>query len=252
MYEKPIVDISRRTPNYTGRVTVLICTPDSNGARFRLCYGSVMATTQGEEYDLRIMDNRKHSGFSHQTELNKALDNADGVLITLDDDVIVAGNWYRNLLAQIGAGVGMVSCSSSDPLGNLRTRGATFNKEGVAKLWRGHIDAPISVPCTGSFCCAFNVPLWPSGLRFSHEYNKYCFDPDMCFRLWEHELSTITIPDVVIHDSGGAMRDLGIDRAPLFARDQLVFKRIWINTGRLAALYAKYSDRWPEPLRAIQ
>jgi GT2 family glycosyltransferase len=187
------------------------------------------------------MDNRRDPDFSHQRELNKAILTADGPIITLDDDVIVSGNWYQALLYQARCNVGFVACSASDSLGRLRTRGATFTQQGKAVLWRGDMDKPAYVPCSGSFCCLLNVTEWPAGLRFSLEYKKYCFDPDLCFQLWEHGLSCIAIPETIIHESGGAIKETTANRAALFQHDERVFKAKWIDTRRLQQVYDLYS-----------
>jgi hypothetical protein len=88
------------------RPTILICTPDIKSPRFHTCLDSVLETTQGEQYDLHIVDNRRDPNFSHQRELNRVILTADGPIITLDDDVIVSGNWYQALLYQARCNVG--------------------------------------------------------------------------------------------------------------------------------------------------
>ena len=232
------------------RVSILICTPDSTSMRFRRCYNSLLTTTKGHSYDLRIFDNRGDKDFSHITEINKALDIADGPMVTIDDDVVLEGNWLDALLNQVTPTVGIVSCTSTNERGQIRSKGATFTKHGVAKLLRREINEPIFVPCTGSCCSLINTPTL-GGLRYSHEYKKYCFDPDLSFRLWERSISTIVVPEKVWHDSGGTMRDLGIDRRPFAQADEATFKKKWIDTGRLQELYDRHSLLWPEELRSI-
>ena len=234
------------------RLSILICTPRLRSERTYRCLNALNDTTIDIDYDLIIIDNRNRADFSHAREMNKAIRIAEGPLLVLDDDVIVSGDWLRNMLTCLGPGVGAVSCGAAASSGQLRTRGCTFRKDGEAVLWRGNIDGPVMVPATGSFCLLLNLPAWPAGLEFSREYHKYFFDPDLLLRLWEHGLSTITVPDVIIHESGGTMRDNGIDRAPLFAKDRETFRRTWIDTGRLDALYRNYSHHWPEELRVIK
>lgn len=232
------------------RISILICTPDSQSPRFVRCYESLIKTTRGMAYDLMIHDNRRNLEFSHQTEINRALDISPGPLLTIDDDVVLSGAWLEAMLEQLGPGVGIISPSSTDTMGRIRSRGATFRRNGSAVLYRGEISAPIYVPCVGSCCSLINTAAL-AGMRYSLEYQKYCFDPDMSFRLWERGLSTIVIPEKIIHDSGGTMRDLGINRKPLFRHDEEVFRKNWINTGRLEEVYKLYSHHWPEELRSI-
>lgn len=245
MYEYPIA-----RPATGGRLSILICTPDSNGVRFRRCYDALKNTTQGIPYDLRIFDNGGNPDFSHAREINKALSITDGPLLTMDDDVVVSGNWLQALLDQLSPSVGIISPTSTLMDGRVRQRGATFTSNGKAVLFRGEIEAPIYVPCVGSCCSLINTVALRE-LRYSREYKKYCFDPDLSFRLWERGISTMVIPEKVIHDSGGAMRDMGIDRAPIEAHDGAVLKRIWIDSGRLQALCERHSHLWPEELRRI-
>ena len=245
IYDYPLHETAKQ-----GRLTILVCTPDSHSPRFVRCYESLIKTTQGMDYDLHIFDNRKRKDFSHAAEINRALDIAEGPLLTMDDDVVLSGNWLPAMLAQLGPGVGIVSPSTTFPDGRILSRGATFRRNGEAVLFRGEISAPIYVPCVGSCCSLINTQAL-AGMRYSLEYQKYCFDPDMSFRLWERGLSTIVIPEIIIHDSGGTMRDLGINRKPLFRHDEEVFRKNWINTGRLDDVYERYSHHWPEELRRI-
>lgn len=246
MYEHPVS--SHTTGN---RLSILVCTPKLRSERTYRCLNALNDSTLGIEYDLIIMDNRGRADFSHAREMNKAIRIAEGPLLVLDDDVIVSGDWLRNMLVCLGPGVGAVSPSAAASSGQMRTRGCTFRRDGEAVLWRGNIDGPTCVPGTGSFCLLLNLPAWPAGLEFSLEYKKYFFDPDLLLRLWEHNLSTITTPDIIIHESGGTMREQHIDRAPLMAHDRQLFKRTWIDTGRLERLYEMYSHHWPAALRSI-
>lgn len=232
------------------RLSILICTPDSMSSRFRKCYDSLLGTTQDHEYALRIFDNRGDPNFSHIKQINKAIDIADGPLVTIDDDVVLEGQWLNALLKQVTPTVGIVSCTSTNEKGQIRSKGATFTKQGVAKLLRREINEPIFVPCTGSCCSLINVPVLRE-LRYSQEYKKYCFDPDLSFRLWERGLSTIVVPEKVWHDSGGTMRDLAIDRRPFMKTDEATLKAKWIDTGRLQEVYDRFSPLWPEELRRI-
>ncbi len=245
LYDYPVFE-----PKKQGRLTILICTPDSQSQRFVRCCESLIATTRGMAYDLMIHDNRRNLEFSHQTEINRALDISPGPLLTIDDDVVLSGAWLEAMLAQLGPGVGIISPSTTFPDGRILSRGATFRRNGEAVLFRGEISAPIYVPCIGSCCSLINTHAL-GGMRYSLEYEKYCFDPDMSFRLWERGLSTVVIPEKIIHDSGGTMRDLGINRKPLFRHDEEVFRKNWINTGRLDDVYERYSHHWPEELRRI-
>lgn len=230
--------------------TILICTPDSAAIRFRRCYNAILETTKDMQYDLLIFDNRYDKTFSHIQQLNKAISITDGPLITVDDDVIVAGNWLEALLNQVTPHVGIVSCTSVTENGRILSKGATFRRDGVAILLRRDMKEIIHVPCVGSCCSLINTPVL-NGLRYSTEYQKYCFDPDLSFRLWERSLATIVIPEKVIHDSGGTMRDLHIDRTPLIKLDQEVFRKKWIETERLHEVYDRFSHLWPEELRRI-
>jgi len=232
------------------RMSILICTPDSTSNRFRQCYNAVLETTRDFTYDLRIFDNRGSVNFSHIREINKAIDIADGPLITIDDDVIVSGNWLGAMLNQLVPSVGIISCTSTNERGQIRSKGATFRKDGVAVLLKREINDPIYVPCVGSCCSLINVSVL-NGLRYSTEYQKYCFDPDLSFRLWEKGLSTVVIPEKVFHDSGGTMRDLNIDRKPFMRADEEVLRKKWIETYRLQEIYDRHSHLWPEELRRI-
>lgn len=245
VYDYPVFE-----PKRQGRLTILICTPDSQSPRFVRCYKSLCSTTRGMAYDLMIYDNRRNLEFSHQTEINRALDISPGPLLTMDDDVVLSGDWLPAMLAQLGPGVGIISPSSTDTMGRIRSRGATFRRNGSAALFRGDIKAPIYVPCVGSCCSLINTAAL-AGMRYSHEYKKYCFDPDMSFRLWERGLSTVVIPEKIIHDSGGTMRDLGIDREPYMRHDEEVFRKKWIDSGRLDELYERHAHLWPEGLQKI-
>lgn len=245
VYDYPVFE-----PKKQGRLTILICTPDSQSPRFVRCYESLIKTTQGIDYDLHIFDNRRRKDFSHAAEINRALDIAEGPLLTMDDDVVLSGNWLPAMLAQLGPGVGIISPSSTDTMGRIRSRGATFRRNGSAALFRGDIKAPIYVPCVGSCCSLINTAAL-AGMRYSHDYKKYCFDPDMSFRLWERGLSTVVIPEKIIHDSGGTMRDLGIDREPYMRHDEEVFRKKWIDSGRLDELYERHAHLWPEGLQKI-
>ena len=123
VYDYPVFE-----PKKQGRLTILICTPDSQSPRFVRCYKSLCSTTRGMAYDLMIYDNRRNLEFSHQTEINRALDISPGPLLTMDDDVVLSGDWLPAMLAQLGPGVGIISPSSTDTMGRIRSRGATFRR----------------------------------------------------------------------------------------------------------------------------
>jgi len=233
----------------SGRLSLLVCTPDRYSKRTVRCLSAIRDTTKGIEYDLVLLDNRNRKDFSHARDMNRAIDMCEGPLCVLDDDVVVSGGWLEHMLYQLAPDVGAVGCSSSNMRGKIRARGCSISGDGEPVLWNGDIDHPIRVPATGSCCLLLNLPVWPSGFRFSLEYKKYFFDPDALLRLWECNLATVIVPDVVLHESGGAMKELHINRDILSGYDKGVFRRKWIDTGRYSSLEAHYGGEWHGPLR---
>lgn len=210
------------------RVSVLVCTPDSSTARFKRCYDSILATTKGLSYDLRIVDNRHTDKFSQQAEINKAISIADGPVINMDDDVIVQGDWFCGLLNRATPEVGLICCNMT-------------NKSPIA--------TPIIAPATGLCCTLLNAPVWPKHIQVDTEYKKYFFDPDLCLQLWEAGLQCKVIPEMIHHESGGAMAELGLDRMGPHALDKARFRQKWIDSGHYAALSERYRGVWKFEIR---
>ena len=209
------------------RVSVLVCTPDSTTERFRKCYDAIIATTKGISFDLRIVDNRKTTEFSQQREINMATRCASGPVINMDDDVVVEGDWFPALLEEVRPEVGMACCS-------------TYTSKPITER--------IIVPTTGLCCTLLNVPVWPTRQMISYEYKKYFFDPDLCLSLWQHDLQSIVIPNKIVHDSGGGMRELRINRKPLFDYDKVIFRQNWIDSGKYEIIKLRHGHLWDAPI----
>lgn len=233
----------------SGRLSVLVCTPDRYSKRTVRCLNALRDTTRGIEYDLILLDNRNRKDFSHARDMNRVIDMCEGPLVVMDDDVLVKGAWLSHMLEELGPDVGAVGCSNSNVRGKIRTRGCSISGDGDPILWNGDIDHSIRVPATGSCCLLLNLPVWPAELRFSLEYKKYFFDPDALLRLWECNLATVIVRDVVLHESGGTIKERAVNRAMLYAHDKGVFRRKWIDTGRYSSLERHYGGEWHGPLR---
>jgi len=205
------------------RVSVLICTPDSSTDRFKRCYDAVLETTKGISYDLRIVDNRRTDKFSQQNEINKAIQIADGPVINMDDDVIVQGQWFTGLLDRVTPEVGLICCNMTN---------------------KSPIKAPITVAATGLCCTLLNAPVWTNDILVDPGYKKYFFDPDLCLQLWEAGLQCKVIPEMIHHENGGAMAELGLDRYGPHAFDKAKFRARWIDSGRYETLKETYKDTW--------
>lgn len=205
------------------RISILVCTPDSSTERFKRCYDAILETTKGLSYDLRIVDNRRTTRFSQQNEINKALSIADGPLINMDDDVIVKDNWFAGLLDRVTPEIGLICCNMTN---------------------KSPIPQPITVAATGLCCTLLNAPVLPKSIIVDPEYKKYFFDPDLCLQLWSVGLQCKVVPEMIYHESGGAMEELGLDRFGPHAIDKARFRERWITNGRYAELSEKYKDVW--------
>ena len=240
VYDYPVFE-----PKKQGRLTILICTPDSQSPRFVRCYESLIKTTQGIDYDLHIFDNRRRKDFSHAAEINRALAMADGPIITLDDDVTVTGDWLPAMLEAATENVAIVALSVWRNPSHLWSRALSFDAKGKPINWKGEITQPTAVPAACSCCWLINDP----DMRMSLDYTKYYFDPDACFHAWHRGQRVIVLPQPVYHEGAGATRDSGGNVAALVDRDRAVFRRTWITSGWLADLRAQYGAIWPEDLQ---
>lgn len=205
------------------RPSILVCTPDSASRRFQDCLAAILATTRGIPFDLRIVDNRFSTCFSQQDEINRQIETATGPVVNMDDDVVVRGDWLPALLDLARPDVGFACCNTTD---------------------RPAIEKPLCVPWTGLCCALLNVPVWPDGLRVDTSYKKYFFDPDLCLAVWEAGLKVMVSPAAVTHNSGGAVKEMGLDRQTLYDADKALFRQTWIDTGRYAALEGLYGHTW--------
>lgn len=227
------------------KISILICTPDQHSLRFQACLDSVYHTTRGIPCSVMVLDNRGDPNFSHATEINRALTTVDGPLVTLDDDVIVTGDWLPAMMEAASPNVGIIACSVWRNSNLLWSRALTFDQTGKVRNWKGDITHATPVPAACSCCWLINDP----DMRMSRDYTKYYFDPDACFHAWHRGQRVIVLPQPVYHEGAGATRDSAGNVAAIVDRDRAVFERTWITSGWLADLRAQYGALWPEDLR---
>lgn len=237
--------------------TILICTPDHRSRRFEQCLASVTETCAGVDHEVVIFDNRCDPEFSHSRAINRALSIAGDALVTLDDDVVVQGDWLAQMLDAARGDVGIVTCSVYRDATRLNSRAWTCDRDGRPKNWRGEITDPVYVPAACSCCmlirpnvaqaaCASGSAAVP--LRASTDYAKYYFDPDLCLSAWEYGVKVVTVPAPIIHKGAGYTQESGQDVKGLLAHDRSLFRERWLDSGRLRALRNKYESLWPETL----
>ena len=95
----------------TGKVSILVCSPDFDRPLAKKCLESIKAHTTGFEYELLSLENGKYGSFSHPEEINRAMDFARGEhFVTLDDDIEVTPGWLEALLVHSAPDVGAVGC----------------------------------------------------------------------------------------------------------------------------------------------
>lgn len=210
------------------RVSILVCTPDSSTPRFQKCYRSILATTKGKSYDLRIVDNRHTDKFSQQREINKAIAIADGPVINLDDDTEMLAGWYECLLDHYTSDTGLLCCNTAD---------------------RSEISESMRVPVTGLCCALLNPGILTRGATVDEAYAKYFFDHDLCLRIWECGMTVSVVPSQIIHNSGGGVREMGLNRMALYSKDKIRFRETWIDSGRYSAIESTRLSEWNGRIR---
>lgn len=231
---------------------ILICTPDSRSERFKQCYDSLQTTTRGITYNLLVRDNRNSTKFNHAREMSKALATADGDLITLDDDVVLTGVWLEAMLDAVDPHTGIVATTEYKDPGMLWRRGWYCDSEGKPLRWNGYIDVPQCVPAVSSCCMLITQQTRHPGInRYvapNPVYQKYYFDPDMCLNCWQQGLQVKVIPEHCIHSGQGAIRESGVNVAPILNADRLYFKQRWLDSGIYAEMKKDYIGTWPEEI----
>ncbi|MCP5046504.1 MAG: glycosyltransferase [bacterium] len=225
-------------------VTILICTPDINSELTVKCIESVKQHTSDTlNYELLIFENGKFGSFQHPMEINRALEIARGdVLVTLDDDVEVTRGWLKSMIKLAKPDVGVVGCyqlnSQEQKKDTLRHVGGWVDGNGNVFHHTKKIKAPINVPFVGSACFLIN----DKNLRFSLNYKKYYQEVDLCLRSWEKGKKVVVAPHPIYHYGWGQMINLGYTREDVLdisESDKIIFKKEWIDTGRLFSIYDK-------------
>ena len=253
MYEKPIANMATK-PATPFSIDILICTPDMRSERFKRTLESVYSTTRGIRSNIQVYDNRGDPQFSHAIAINKAAAQCSGNLVTLDDDVIVQGDWLEACLDCIKPDVAFVAPSVTRH-NTPWCRAWTTNEIGKPLRWWEDITEPVDVPAMGS-CCIVYSQRATQMLRRDEGYLHYYGDPALCLQAWDRGFNTITIPQTIQHnnDQKSAIEP-GCNRYEMFATqknvlqiDRAKFVKDWITSGRLARLILRYKNEWPQGL----
>jgi len=228
-------------------VTLLTCTPDQTTDLFRRHITALKPSTIGCEH--LVFDNRWSGDFNHAREINRASRIARGrFLVTMDDDVIVRGEWLEALLdAQARHGAAVVG-------GIHRWADERINHTGGWVMWDGRgnhfddaIDADGCFPYVCSAICLIDleqVRAWD--VAFDEGFRKYFQEVDFCMRVWEHGGLVVSTPACdVYHLVGQAMKSRADHKAVDHA-DKLRFIDRWMSTGRFASVMQSRQDalRW--------
>ena len=223
------------------RVSILICTPDIQSEFTKRCTDSVKKYTKGFTYELIYLENGNFHDFNHAREMNRAMSLALGdYFVTLDEDVEVTPNWLESLLACAEDDVGVVGCmnldSSTNKEDHIRYTGTWFDNNGDVQAFNEKINEPIYSPWVCSCCILINN----KKLKFNEKYEKYYFEADFCYRIWESGQRVVVAPHSIYHYTQGTLKTMGHDQSSMtemILRDRVLFKKIWVETGRMQKLY---------------
>jgi len=221
-------------------VTILVCSPDIDSRLFRESCSSLKAHTK-VKYDLVVHETGKRGYFNHASELNRALASKTGnKFITLDDDVELTPGWDEALLDIADNDTGAVGCVNlnmrQSHKGTTRYVFSVFNNEGNVFP----VNDPISEFSYSPYCCSCVMLINDDDVRFSEAYQKYYHEGDLCLELWEKGKVVKVSPHEIYHYGSGTMEELGYkseDIKSISNSDRLVFKKKWIDTGRLREVY---------------
>lgn len=235
------------------KVTILLCTPDMQTAITRRCLESLSACTRQENYKLVLSDNRRDGAFSHPHELNKCLETLDTeYLVSLDDDVVLTPGWLERMLEVMerDPSAGAVGCVHTFADGTLNHSGGALYYAGGS--WKSRqsvmpLDKTVYTPYVCSACSIFRR----TNLRFDEEYAKYRFEVDFCYRLWEQGMNVQVVPHSVQHLVNQQMLSkCGNDPKKVrqsHERDEVIFSRIWYESGRLNRLLERIAPGLDHP-----
>jgi hypothetical protein len=184
-------------------------------------------------------------GFRHADEINAQMAAAGNApFVTLDDDVVVSGDWLPAMQEQLRPDVSVVACSVYRDDSTLWSTGWTCDNTGRPINYKNPIADHTPMPAACSCCWLINSEY---GNAFVPDvYEKYYFDPHHCFLQWlKYGLQTMVIPHKVIHVGGTSTPEKKV----ALERDRNTFCNYWIKTGRLEKLRSEYSDKWRSDLQ---
>lgn len=235
------------------KVTILLCSPDIRSDITRRGLDSLVQHTDPKLYKLVLADNRRDVSFSHPHELNKCLKTLDtDYLVCLDDDVVLTPGWLEALLeaAERDPSIGAVGCVHTYADGTINHSGGTFYYTNGS--WRSKQSvSPIEITVSSPYVCSACVLLRKTSLYFDESYAKYRFEVDYCYRLWEMGLQVVVSPHQIHHLVNQQMLNkCGQNKEKVRAAhqlDEVVFSKIWYESGRLNALLETIRSKLTHP-----
>lgn len=235
------------------KVTILLCTPDMQSEITRRCLDSLFKNTYSRLYKLIIADNKRDEKFCHAHEMNKCLATLDtDFLVCLDDDVVLSPGWLEALLevAERDPSVGAVGCVHTYADGSINHSGGTLYFSGGSLRSRQAVT-PITTLEYTPYVCSACMLFRKTPLLFDETYAKYRFEVDYCYKLWESGLRVAVSPHSICHLANQQMLqrvDQNKDKIKEAHKlDEVVFSRIWYESGRLNALYQRIQDKLTHP-----
>lgn len=241
-------------PKETGKVSILICSPDFQSSLALRCIESVKRHTTNHNFELILLENGKFGSFSHPSEINRAMSISRGeFFVTLDDDVEVTEGWLDALLDCAKPGVGAVGCinlnlQDNEHKGTIRHVGGFVREDGSVFSYNKEIDKPINCP----FVCSSCLLILNQKIEFPTIYEKYYHEAHFCLQNWEAGFEVVVSPHKIYHFGGGTMESLGYSRKDIHSisdRDKEVFLKAWNKSGRLGKLYNKIEKKIPFNLK---
>lgn len=214
-------------------VTLLSCTPDQSSDLFQRHLRALKDTAHGCEH--LVFDNCRGADFNHSREINRAARIARGrYLVTLDDDVIVRGEWLEALRAcQARTGAAVVG-------GIHRWADERINHTGGWVLWDGrgnHFDDGVDVDCYFPYVCSAVCLIdleqtagW--GLSFDEGFRKYFQEVDFCLSVWERGGRVVSTPACDVYHLVGQAMKARPDHKAVDQADKQRFIDRWMATGR--------------------
>jgi GT2 family glycosyltransferase/glycosyltransferase involved in cell wall biosynthesis len=242
----------RRLPLYvcdggkSPRTTVAVVSADIQNDFATECLRRVKAHTNN--YDLMVLDNNGGGEFSHPREMNKVLRAVDtDYLCLMDDDVYVEEGWLEKMLAYMDDNTAVVLPMHTDKNGDMNFSGAYLGLDGTGAHMHldDKIEEPREIQATCTACIL--IDLRKVGHIFMDDtYAKYFFDLVYGFRVWEEGYRCVCAPDVTVQHIGGATMVRGTTEASsLWQRDEDVFIRNWVKSGRLDKLADGIWQKYP-------